>query len=64
MTPKQICLNIILYLLVAVLLLYSGVGYWKDGRKGIAILTVIVAGLTIWQGIDNTKNMINEKSEA
>lgn len=54
---KQLFLNVILYITIAILLIYSAIGYWKDGGKAIALLSVFVAALTIWQAIENAKDL-------
>lgn len=53
---KQFALNVLLYLLVSILLIYSGIGYWRDGNKGIGILSIFVAALSIWQAVENAKD--------
>lgn len=59
MTTKKIFLDVILYITIAMLLVYSGISYWKDGSKAIAFLSIFVAGLTVWQAIENVKMIEN-----
>lgn len=59
MTTKKIFLDVILYITIAILLVYSAINYWKDGSKAIAALSVFVAALTVWQAWENVKSLEN-----
>ncbi len=53
---KEICLNILSYVFISVLLIYSAIYEWKQGSKFISVLTSIVAIFMIWNAIENVKN--------
>lgn len=54
---KKIFLDVILYVTIAILLIASGISYWKDGNKGLASLSIFVAALTLWQAAENVKGV-------
>lgn len=50
---KDISLNILSYLALAILFVYGAYNEWKQGQKFISIVTVFVAIIMVWRAIDN-----------
>lgn len=44
------------------LLIYSAISYWKEGSKNIALLNFFVAALTLWQAIENARDIRDIKT--
>lgn len=59
---KEICLNILSYIAVAILLGYGAYKEWKDGSKAISALTAFVAIMMVWKAIDSY-NQLNIKPQ-
>lgn len=57
MEVKDICLNVIAYILTATLLFYSAWSGFKNGNKFIAFITLITGIFVIWNAYENYKQI-------
>lgn len=52
---NRIVLNVIYYIALTILLIFTGNEFLKEGKKFIAFLSFFVAGITIIHAINNLK---------
>lgn len=57
MQVKDICLNVIAYILTATLLFYSAWSGFKHGNKFIAFITLITGLFVVWNAYENYKQI-------
>lgn len=52
---KDILINVVSFLLIAILLLFWSYREWYSGKRIIAVIEVLLACIMLWIGIHNYK---------
>lgn len=60
---KNICIHVVVYILTAIVLLYSGWFEWHKGNKIIGAITFTIAVFMLWRAYDNYEIIVVNKNQ-
>lgn len=61
MKMKELCLDVVGYMLIAVVLFATAHEWWKTGKQGLAIVSFIAAVFSVWEAIENYNDHCTKK---